>query len=243
MPRPWTVAPGQYIYLCIPTIGLWTSHPFSVCWSDDEDKGEERTTIYLLIRRRSGFTNMLAQRVINSMNSVLSVHAMVEGPYGGIHSLDSYATVLLFAGGIGITHHLRYISHLVRSHKIGVVALRRITLVWAIRSPSYLEWFDTWMGRVFAESEKGPMPLAARILVYLTGSCDISTLRRSIGAVEVFTGRPIFDELVRSEVENQIGAMGVVCCGSRGFSDDVRRVCRNAQGPTRIDLFEESFNQ
>jgi hypothetical protein len=37
LPRPWIVSPGQHIYLYIPYLSLWTSHPFSVCWNDDVD--------------------------------------------------------------------------------------------------------------------------------------------------------------------------------------------------------------
>ncbi|KAH8705370.1 ferric reductase like transmembrane component-domain-containing protein [Talaromyces proteolyticus] len=241
MPRPWTVAPGQHIFLYIPAIGLWTSHPFSVCWSEEGDGREERTTIYLLVRRRTGFTDTLAQRVKRSTNCVLSMRAIVEGPYGGIHSLDSYGTVILFAGGIGITHHLPFLHHIVRGHASGTVAARRITLVWAIRSPSCLEWFDAWMSSILGKKEESFTPLVVQILVYITGSCDVNVVRRPMGTVEIFTGRPSFDKLVRREAENQIGAMGVLCCGNGSFSDDVRFVCRKAQGTTQMDFFEECF--
>ena len=35
--RPWRFQPGQHVYLYLPTVGLWTSHPFSVAWSGHSD--------------------------------------------------------------------------------------------------------------------------------------------------------------------------------------------------------------
>jgi predicted ferric reductase len=37
MARPWTFRPGQHAYLYLPSVGLWTNHPFSVAWSEEED--------------------------------------------------------------------------------------------------------------------------------------------------------------------------------------------------------------
>ncbi|KAL2862454.1 ferric reductase family protein [Aspergillus lucknowensis] len=276
IPRPWHITPGQHLYLYIPSISLWTSHPFSVCWSEnwelldtcdttpdaDTEKSNnekrQRDTIYILIRRRTGFTETLARRVRRSVNQTLSVHAIVEGPYGGIHSLDSYGTVILFAGGVGITHHLLYLQRLVRGQVDGTVATKRITLVWAVRSLGDVECVEDWIDSTLrigtAEEEEEEESTSRRkrsarvlqILIYVTGVCDSRDERSSHigldqGERQVFHGRPSFEKVLAWEVENQIGAMGVLCCGPGGFSDDVRRVCREAQRRSRIDFFEESF--
>ncbi|KAF9885308.1 hypothetical protein FE257_013025 [Aspergillus nanangensis] len=270
MPRPWHIKPGQHVYLCIPTIGLWTTHPFSVAWSDadpDEDYDHDnehpnpKGALYLLVRRRSGFTDSLAKRVTKTSSGVLPIHAIVEGPYGEIHSMDSYGTVMLFAGGAGITHHLPYISHLVRGHAKGIVAAQRITLVWAIRSPGYLEAIQPWLDRMMRDNKGGreheretkggnreeveevsdTVASVLRILVYVTGASDEPLPRSRFRTMQVMAGRPSFGTLIRWEAEKQVGAMAVVCCGPGGFSDDVRRACRKAQRRTEIVLFEESF--
>lgn len=33
--KPWRFQPGQHIYMYMPAVGWWTSHPFSLAWSDD----------------------------------------------------------------------------------------------------------------------------------------------------------------------------------------------------------------
>lgn len=41
-PRPWKYKSGQSLYLTIPSVGLWTAHPFSIAWSD-ADHGLKRS--------------------------------------------------------------------------------------------------------------------------------------------------------------------------------------------------------
>lgn len=54
---------------------------------------------------------------------------------GGLHSLSSYGTVLLIAGGIGITHPISYLHEFFNAfftpkHS----AVRQVSLIWVVRS-------------------------------------------------------------------------------------------------------------
>jgi hypothetical protein len=104
MARPWTFRPGQHAYLYLPSVGLWTNHPFSVAWSEEEDsnpsitsseseeKGlpmnrqdileQSKTSMSFIIRRRTGFTDKLFQKADLSAAGRFSTSAFVEGPYG-----------------------------------------------------------------------------------------------------------------------------------------------------------------
>jgi predicted ferric reductase len=150
MTRPWTFKPGQHLYLYIPTIGLWTSHPFTISWSadghrvsfDDEKLAVHRQDIYqaektmsLIIRARTGFTDSLFKKAVAAPEKAFTTKALVEGPYGKIDTLGSYGTVVLVAGGVGITHPVPYVKELVAGYANGTVATRRVTLVWVIQTP------------------------------------------------------------------------------------------------------------
>ena len=105
--RPWTFKPGQHVYLYVPSIGWWTSHPFSVAWSESTEKvtaekglvtsrqdvlDMERTSLSLIIRRRTGFTDRLYRKADASPDGQMTVRAVVEGPYGqSIHRLSHHA--------------------------------------------------------------------------------------------------------------------------------------------------------
>lgn len=253
--RPWTFRPGQHIYLYIPAIGWWSSHPFSVGWSEaDEDLPDEkslpltqqdllaapqRETISLLVRRRTGMTDKLFQRAANSVGSRVTLRAFAEGPYGNIHSMNSYGTVMLFAGGVGITHHVPFVRHLVAGFANGTVAARHVTLVWIIQSPEHLEWIRPWMTSILAMDRRREV---LRIMLFVTRPRNTKEIQSPSATVQMFPGRPNIDTLVGMEVENQVGAMGVLVCGNGSLSDDVRRVCRKRQAGSSIDYVEESFS-
>ncbi|KAJ5293793.1 hypothetical protein PENANT_c002G00096 [Penicillium antarcticum] len=252
--RPWTFRPGQHIYLYIPSVGWWTSHPFSVGWSDTEDNmldekslplnrqdilnAPHKETISLLVRRRTGMTDKLFQRATNSMGTPLTVRAFAEGPYGNIHTMDSYGTVMLFAGGVGITHHVPFVRHLVAGFAEGTVAARRVTLVWIIQSPEHLEWIRPWMTKILAMDRRREV---LRIMLFVTRPRNTKEIQSPSATVQMFPGRPNIDTLIGMEVENQVGAMGVLVCGNGGLSDDVRKVCRRRQAKSNVDYVEESF--
>lgn len=172
------------------------------------------------------------------MDSRLTLRAFAEGPYGSIHSMDSYGTVLLVAGGVGITHHVPFVRHLVHGYAEGTVAARRVTLVWIIQSPEHLEWIRPWMTSILAMDRRREV---LRIMLFITRPRNTKEIQSPSATVQMFPGRPNIDTLVGMEVENQVGAMGVLCCGNGSLSDDVRRVCRKRQDQTNIDYVEESF--
>jgi predicted ferric reductase len=150
--RAWRFRPGQYMYLYMPCLGLWTSHPFTVAWtsrsgSSDEDEkrsssdllralvgGSQTTTMSVLIKGQDGFTKKLIQKAEDSPEGRIEAMALAEGPFGGIHSLASYGTLLLIAGGIGITHPMSYLNEVVTTFTEQKTATRKVHLVWIVRS-------------------------------------------------------------------------------------------------------------
>lgn len=106
--RPWKFKAGQYLYLYIPALGLWTSHPFSVAWESEQpnglfpsvttpeksgssstksilsDDGQKNTrrTVSFLIRKREGFTKKMLQSVGLIHGNCRRVFALAEGPFG-----------------------------------------------------------------------------------------------------------------------------------------------------------------
>ncbi|KAK2739135.1 hypothetical protein FQN55_009540 [Onygenales sp. PD_40] len=253
--RPWRFQPGKHLYLYVPSIGFWMSHPFTAAWSDSEDdvsdeKGlvksrqdvmsiQKKSTISLIIRRRTGFTNALFERASETMDGRISVNAMVEGPYGIDHTLDSYGTVMLFAAGVGITHHVSFVRHLVAGYAAGTVAARKVTLVWIIQSPEHLEWIRPWMTAILSMEKRRDI---LKIMLFITRPRNTREIHSPSSTVQMFPGKPNVQTLLDSEIEGQVGAMGVLVCGTGSLSDDVRRACRQRQQSTHIDFLEESFS-
>ena len=254
MARPWTFKPGQYMFITIPSIGLWTSHPFSVAWSESgetylSEKGlpmdrqdilasSQKTSMSLIIRRRDGFTNSLHKKVDASSDQRIVVSALCEGPYGGDQCLNSYGTVMLFAAGVGITHQVPFVRSLVTGFSNGTVAARRVTLIWIIQSPEHLEWIRPWMTTILALDRRRDV---LRIQLFVTRPRSTKEIISPSATVQMFPGRPNVDTLIGMECENQIGAMGVSVCGTGGLSDAVRDAVRRRQGVRNVDFIESTF--
>lgn len=136
--RPWRFRPGQFLYfrsLTARDFAFLQNHPFYICsWDSDTID-----TVSLLVERRHGFTaNLLPKSVLRSSGSSRSedstMKAIIEGPFGGELSLESYGTVILFATGIGIAAQLSYIRNLLEGHQHRKVTAQRIALFWEIES-------------------------------------------------------------------------------------------------------------
>ena len=259
--RPMRVKPGSHLFLYIPSVALWTSHPFSIAWSEKQgsydvdsyeiEKGGSVATqeitptdnsLSLVVRKRSGMTSTLYKKT-EKAGGRLFCTAFVEGPYGGLHGLDSYGTILMFAGGVGITHHVPYIRHLVAGYQNGTVACRKILLVWAVQSSTHLEWVRPWMTTILGMEGRRDI---LKVMVFVTKrdegptGMDVSSPSAS---VQMFPGRrPDVKSIIDTEAVEQVGTMAVSVCGSGALSDDVRAYTRNIHSATNVDLYDEAFS-
>eukprot|EP00127_Corallochytrium_limacisporum_P007473 Clim_evm18s252 gene=Clim_evmTU18s252 len=114
-------APGQYMFLAFPDLKVGEWHPFSICnqstqanslrfiiknMQHDDDEGmpnaprHDETT--LKNEKMKEFTSILYQAAIGKRPQ--PTEGWVEGPYGALpFNVSNYPSVVLFAGGVGIT--------------------------------------------------------------------------------------------------------------------------------------------
>ena len=265
--RPWKVQPGQHIFLYLPGISLWQSHPFSIAWSEQSalyapspspdsyeiEKGNLVTSttaalpieasMSLIVRKRSGATSNLYNRAVKA-GGRLSCRAAVEGPYGGLHSLNSYGTVLLFAGGVGITHHVPYIRRLVDGFAQGTVSCRKLVMVWSVQSAEHLEWVRPWMTSILGMDGRRDL---LRIMIFVTrpdpNNPQALDVQSPSASVKMFPGRrPDVASIVEAEAVDQVGAMAIGVCGSGELSDAVRAEARKRTKFGNVDFFDEAFS-
>lgn len=263
-PRPLHYRIGQYVYLTIPSIGLWTAHPFSIAWSgleqsldrsgsvrsefsekrpinrqtDLEVEQRGRPTLCLLVKAHTGFTKKLLGRALNSEGR-LTVNAYIEGPYGVSHSLDSYGTVILFASGVGITHQIGYVRHLVDGYANGTVAAKRITLVWVIPEMECVDWIRPWMQEILGMDGRREI---LKVLVYVTRAGLSASIQSPSQTVRMSRGRPNVQDLIQSEADFKAGCLGISVCAGGGLADEVRRASRiMIDAGASVDFIEEGF--
>jgi|TARA_R110002003_G_scaffold107_7_gene9018 predicted ferric reductase len=256
MVREWQPRPGCHVHMWMPRMSFLSSHPFSVAWSPTLTPDSKEMTlpilegdalmapgapqksrqISLICRARTGLTRQMYERACKMPNETFTAWGFIEGPYGGHHSLDSYGTVVLFAGGVGITHQVMYLKHLVGGYAKRTTATQKVVLIWTVPDSDCLEWVRPWMDEILR------MPQRKHVLrIKLFISRPKGRVESSSDTVKMFAGRAKPDALIEEEVRHRQGAMAVTVCGSGGFADGVRAAVRPWLTEGSIDFIEEAF--
>lgn len=196
------------------------------------------TTLSLIMRARTGMTRQLYEKVLKRQRKPYITWGMVEGPYGGHESLSSYGTVILFAGGVGITHCVGYIHHLMLQYQAGTCSTRKILLVWSVPNTEALEWVRVWMDDILRMEGRREV---LRIQLFVTKPRHRGEVVSSTGSVQMFPGRCKPQTIIDREMAERIGSVAVTVCGPGAFSDSVRGACRGVVEQGSLDFIEEAF--
>lgn len=302
--RPWKYTPGCHVHAYLPTIALWSSHPFSIAWAENRTSSPELemreleklssnnpsqilglqhrrpsaaprmssygkdamtlptvsevpmtpigkapntcipreanvTTISLIMRKQFGMTRKLYEKADAMPNKTFNTWGAIEGPYGGHETFESYGTVILFAGGVGITHCVGYVHHLLTQYGQGTCATQKILLVWSVPNTESLEWVRSWMDQILRMEHRRDV---LRIQLYVTKPRHRGEVVSNTGSVQMFPGRCNPSTIMAKEMPERIGAVGVTVCGPGAFSDSVRKAVREVIDEGAVDFIEEAFS-
>ncbi|KAH6710962.1 ferric reductase like transmembrane component-domain-containing protein [Leptodontidium sp. MPI-SDFR-AT-0119] len=145
IPTQMTWRPGQYVYLRMPGISVFENHPFTISSLCSEDFPSEYGDLYrdctLVFRPFGGFTRRVLETAIEK-GPFKTYRAYLEGPYGGMQrELAAFDTVILFAGGSGITAIVSQLLNLIKRMRDGKAVTKKIEVVWALKRLEAMDWF------------------------------------------------------------------------------------------------------
>lgn len=180
-----SIKAGQHVYVNLPSIELFTMHPFSVL-ATGHDTSEPY--IDVAIQPQAGFTRRVAKRVLMCSTHTLTTPAFVEGAYGHPISTTGHDKVVLVAGGIGITHCLAVLIESLRSHSRAQAwkglgggtestsmttdseapRSRSIDLIWSFRDPRSFCVAIPYIRAALVEMNSFPHPATLRIQAFVT---------------------------------------------------------------------------
>ncbi|GAA5839445.1 hypothetical protein JCM5353_008703 [Sporobolomyces roseus] len=168
---------GQHVFVRVWTWRRWfESHPFSIAVASSAqsplDSNSHKLT--LLAKSCGGFTRSLYDQ---STSGSTPLSCTIEGPYGHPLSLNfaSYQSVLLFAGGSGITYCASIFEELVGKAARGESMNRDIMLVWSMRDLESLEWYRSLLASLLKVVEL-ETSLSVSIYLHITATADLPSI-------------------------------------------------------------------
>jgi predicted ferric reductase len=179
----WT--PSAHVFLRFTEVAPLDNHPFTIA-SAPPTPGSAQSHLVFLARSHAGFTQRLVEHVHEKAGSedAVTTTVWVDGPYGGIHRplFTRYDSLVLVAGGTGVTSCLPWLLHSVAQAKANSSRLKRVVLVWAMKHTDALSWLSDEFESV-AEKETG---IKITIMFYVTGDRSfVSTSRQSADIIDV----------------------------------------------------------
>lgn len=130
-------AAGSHIFIhVLKPLSFWQSHPFTVYRSPVPGQQNE---LMICGKVRGGITKKIAQDLAKYPNKYNdNILLALDGPYGNHHQIAYHDTVILVAGGIGVTSTFAYASNLLAS---AASRSQRIVFIWITPNEFALEWF------------------------------------------------------------------------------------------------------
>ncbi len=152
---------GQYAWLCVPAVSSLEWHPFTIASPPAAAAGADgELTFFIKSMGEGTWTGRLAAlaRALRaaqedadarggSEDPIALPAVSVDGPYGRVGALEGRDTLVLFAGGIGVTPvHALACELAARREKGGGAGalprgLARVVVVWVVREAELLEAF------------------------------------------------------------------------------------------------------
>ena len=208
---------GEYYFVNIPLLSPLEWHPISA-----SGVSENTVSFHIQAQAPGSWTDKFS--VISSPSIIVNL----DGPYGGIPlNLQSYACIVIIAGGIGITPFLILIEKLLTQTSTDNDKLRHIILHWTLKYPALYSVFRAKL----AELQIKQSAIVLEVKVYYTGAGEFSHC-----GVSTSSGRLDIAETINSIHECPLSLCCLLCGPENLVSEGAR--CLNSRG---IDFHSEVF--
>jgi ferredoxin-NADP reductase len=217
----WTA--GQHAFIRFLAISPYQTHPFTI--ASIEEDGE----VNFIIKRKAGMTGALYNKVKKRMTP-WTTRVIIDGPYGGPgRDPGAFDTVILVAGGVGVTFCLPVMKDLVkRMQNQAKIRCSKIIFVWSVPSENTLEWILPEVEDCVA-AEK-----CLQVEFYVTRPSHKADFSEIVGPqISVDTTRPQPDKIILEEAEHE----GKICVMGAG-PDEMMATLRRTVGDFQMKVIK-----
>ncbi|GEM06604.1 ferric-chelate reductase [Rhodotorula toruloides] len=236
---------GQHVWLRTWKTGGWwrgwETHPFTIASAPDGAsplQGSHRLT--LLVKAVGDYTKALHK---GPEVSLVGSSATAIGPYGGPMLTDfaDAQSVILIAGGSGITFCAPLLEELVYLATVGKTSVRSVTLVWTMRDAELIESYQAFLSGLVDDARektalevkislhvtRAPLnlPPENRVNATIPSPISHSTLSLARPSIATILHDVAVDAVCSAARMNLIRGGGIVvgACGPRKLIQEVRR--------------------
>jgi Ferric reductase like transmembrane component/Ferric reductase NAD binding domain/FAD-binding domain len=269
LPRHITIRPGSHVYVMLPKIALWQSHPFSVAWTNIESEpptGRATEGPHVLPGTPNSLEKQKSARTYKASEAPTSISLIVAARAGMTRKLYNQA-LNADAGFLKMSAYVEgpYAGH-EKFDSYGTVFMfaggagitHHLIQVRYLLSGAHAKTVATrkitlvWTVRDSAQfswvrpwmDEIMVMPgrrEMLQILLYVTKPRNEADFESPHGTIRIFAGRCDPGAVLDDELPGRVGATMVSVCGPGAFADEVRAATRARMGTCCIDFNEEAF--
>lgn len=233
---------GGFVFVYIPRVNPFGFHPFTMssCKKLQENGLYEFTCHVRNLER--GYSKRLAELAKKLENtSVENVSVRVEGVYGNLSiPLRKYQTVVLIAGGIGVTFVNSVLEGIIQreDHKH-----QTVHVWWSLRQPAMIDLFPVLREDGINNQQCANIRKQFFITTQQTEMSDSKKIAITSNP-HVVLGKMDVKKLLESvkQASNHERIIGVFVCGTNGLIVDVLNATRELSDfRTRFHLHKETF--
>jgi ferric-chelate reductase len=125
---------GQHVFLTLPGVSAlpFESHPFTIASiREPTADGYKSHPLVFIIRAMNGLTRHLYNHAVSHPGKPVTV--LVDGPYGRPPSVNSFSSVVLLAGGSGVSFTLPLLLDIFSAVGLDESPVRRVLFVWSVK--------------------------------------------------------------------------------------------------------------
>ena len=211
---------GQWVLLNCPQISRFQWHPFTIT-----SNSIEHGNVQIFLKERGEWTRKLSELLLKNKFYKNNINLKVSIPYGCSYNIISrYRTVVLIAGGIGITSFMSLLKSLPckLGHGNKDVYLKKVHLHWMCKNAYEFDCFIIELHKIKSNLEAYGNLLELNL--YITGPNKVHR-RNNIypPSIDFINKRPDFNNIFE-QLQINDNYIKVIVCGSRELSNDIYKI-------------------
>lgn len=170
-----TWEPGQHVYLRLPTVGLFESHPFTIANACGKSTSPTGNDIRLVIQAQSGFTRRLHRKAKSALEGrSVGLTAIVTGPFGRPPVWNSFETLVLISASTGASFTLPILASTLSSN--GNTCVSRADVLMIVRRRRGIDVYRSQLEEAVVNAEAVGIELNITIAVTGESESDLAEI-------------------------------------------------------------------